>query len=354
MALSGHPYHKSAILICDWKHSICSLWCAPTHLKSCEFLPISGIAADLPRTLMSAFDDSEICRSILENLPTGLCVIDIHMRVLFWSSGAERITGRLRHDVVGRCCTNLALLHCGRSDGEVCKPECPLAGTIKSAQLIDRIMFLQHKSGHEVPVRARAVPVRNVHGSIIGAVEIFEDLASFNLDDRNAVDASGAMEEITGVTSRVAMQFHLRESLRSFLQMHFPFAVLCFRIEGLDRFRASFGLEAATSLLRALAHTLKSALWQTDFLGRWSHDQFLVILNGCREDALPSVRERLTTMVRNDCIEWWGERRSLPISVGQATPQTEDSVASLIERAHNSLPAAIEMARAATPHQGSQ
>ena len=34
--------------------------------------------------------------------------------------------------------------------------------------------FLHHKAGHEIPVRIRAIPVRNPHGSIIGAVEIFE------------------------------------------------------------------------------------------------------------------------------------------------------------------------------------
>lgn len=304
---------------------------------------------------MPAIDDTEICRGILENLPTGLCVVDIHKRILFWSSGAERITGRLRHDMLGQCCTDAPMLHCGQPAAGLCQQECPLARAIKSAQLVEGIVFLQHKTGHEVLVRAHAVPLRNVHGSIIGAVETFEDQASFNLDRyKNAAEASGTLDEITGVSSSAGMQSHLHNALRSFAEMQVPFGVLCFRIEGLNHFRACFGVEAASSLLRTLAHTLKSALWQTDFVARWSDDQFLVMLNGCRADALHSVRERLAVMLRHDSIEWWGERRSLPLSVGQATPLAEDSVASLVERAQKSLPgAAPELARAAAANASS-
>jgi PAS domain S-box-containing protein len=53
---------------------------------------------------MSAFDDSEICRGILENLPTRVCVIDMQKKIVLWSDGAERITGRPRYEVIGHRC----------------------------------------------------------------------------------------------------------------------------------------------------------------------------------------------------------------------------------------------------------
>lgn len=297
---------------------------------------------------MSAFDDSEICCTILANLPTGLCVVDIHKRILFWSTGAERITGRLRHEVVGHCCSEEATLHCSSLARDICNQECLLDRAIKNAQLTEGIIFLQHKAGHDIRVRVRAVPVHNVHGSIVGAVETFEMEASANLGGQaRSTELPGGLDELTGICSKASMQSHLHKTLRSFDEMQVPFAVLCFRMQELDRFRASFGPEAASSLLRVLAQTLKGALWQTDFVGRWNDDQFLVILNGCREDALPLVRERLTAMLCNDSIDWWGERRSLPISVGQATPQLGDTVTSLLERVQNSRPACAETARAA-------
>ena len=51
---------------------------------------------------MSEFDNPEIFRSILENLPTGVYLVDRNRKILFWNNGAEEITGYLRQDVVGR------------------------------------------------------------------------------------------------------------------------------------------------------------------------------------------------------------------------------------------------------------
>jgi diguanylate cyclase (GGDEF)-like protein/PAS domain S-box-containing protein len=291
---------------------------------------------------MFPFHDSEVLRSILESLPAGLCVVDMQKKIVFWSNGAERITGHLRHEVIGHCCVAEPLLHCDQPGCEFCSEDCPVARAIKTSQPAEAFGFLHHKAGHEIPVRIRAVPVHNEHGSIIGALEAFEDQhAVFSLDHReDRFNLPGYVDDGTGVLSHAMMQSHLRETLGTFADVHVPFGVLCFRLEGLEHFRASFGPEAASSLLHVVARTLEGALWRTDFVGRWRDDQFLVILNGCREEALHSVRERVRRMLANDAIEWWGERRSLPVSIGEATAQPGDTVESLMERAQRSLEAA--------------
>jgi diguanylate cyclase (GGDEF)-like protein/PAS domain S-box-containing protein len=286
---------------------------------------------------MSAFDDSEISRSILESLPVGLCIVDLQKKIIYWSDGAERITGHLRHEVIGHSCIGETLLHCDQPGCEFCNEECPLARAIKTSHPAEAVGFLHHKAGHEIPVRIRAVPVRNAHGSIIGALETFEDQESASPDHReDSLNLPGCVDEVTGVASHMMMQSHLRETLGTFADVHVPFGVLSFKLEGLEHFRASFGPDAASSLLRVIAHTLEGALWKTDFVGRWSDDQFLVILNGCQDQALYSVRERIRHMLANDSIEWWGERRSLRVSIGQATALDGDSIETLMERAQKS------------------
>jgi diguanylate cyclase (GGDEF)-like protein/PAS domain S-box-containing protein len=291
---------------------------------------------------MSAFHEPDVCRSILESLPVGLCVIDLQKKIVLWSEGAERITGHLRHEVIGHSCVAEALLHCDQPGCEFCNEECPLARAIKTAHPAEAIGYLHHKAGHEVPVRIRAVPVHNAHGSIIGAVETFEDQqTAAGQDDREDVlKLPGCVDDVTGVASHAMMQSHLRETLGTFTEVQVPFGILFFRVEALDQFRASFGPEAASSLLRVIARTLAGALWKTDFVGRWSDDQFLIILNGCREEALNSVRERIRRMLAGDAIEWWGERRSLPVTIGHATAQLGDTIEALMGRVQKSLTAA--------------
>lgn len=286
---------------------------------------------------MSYFHDSEICRSILDSLPAGLCVVDMQKQIVFWSDGAERVTGHLRHEVIGSSVSE-ALLHCDPGC-EFCNDDCPVARAMKTSQPIEATGLLHHKTGYEIPVRIRAVPVHNRHGSIIGAVEMFEELqpaASPNHRD-DAPRLAGCIDDVTNVASHALMRSYLRETLATFVELQVPFGVLSLRLEGLSHFRASSGPEAASSLLRVIARSLEGALWRTDLVGRWSDDQFLIILNGCRQEALPSVLERIRCTLAGDGIEWWGERRSLPFSIGQATAQPDDTVESVLERAQKSL-----------------
>lgn len=299
---------------------------------------------------MLSLHESEICYRILESLPVGLCVVDMQKKIVLWSEGAERVSGLLRHEAIGQTyighsCIGHSyigetLVHWDELQCELRSEDCPLAQAMKTAQPVEAIGFLHHKKGHEIPVRVRAVPVRNAHGSIVGAAEIFEEQPHASLDHReNNLHLPGCVDEVTGIANHLMMQAHLRETLGTFNEVQVPFGILCFRLEGLDHFRASFGPEAASSLLRVVARTLEGALWRSDHVGRWSDDQFVVILNSCREDAIAAVRDRLRRMLASDGIEWWGERRSLPVSIGQATVQSSDSVESMMDRAQGSLDA---------------
>lgn len=279
----------------------------------------------------------------MESLPTGLCVLDLQKKIVLWSGGAERITGHLRHEVVGRSCVSHPLLHCDQPGCEFCSEECPLARSMKTAQPSDTSGVLHHKAGHEIPVRVQAVPVHNRRGSVIGAVEIFEELQPGTA--RNHIDSARlptCVDGVTDVATRPMMLSHLRESFVTFTENQIPFVILFFRLEGLERFRAGLGMEAASSLLRVVARTLESTLWKTDSVGRWTDSEFLVILNGRSDESVYTLRERVRHMLANNSIEWWGERRSLPVSIGQAVSEAGDTLESLLARAQKSLDGASD------------
>ena len=287
---------------------------------------------------MPFLDDSEICRTILETLPTALCVVDMSKRIVLWSDGAERVTGHPRHEVIGRVCVAEPLSHCSEPDCEFCGEESPVAQTIKTSQPAESVGFIHHKAGHEVPVVIRSVPVHNPHGSIIGAVETFEDQPAVSLEQHDeGLRAPGCVDEATGLASHAVMQSHLREALGTFNELRVPFSVACFRLEGLARFRTAFGPEAASSLLQVTGRSLEAATWGSDLAGRWADDQFLVILNGCAEKSVRSVCDRLRRMLESDSIDWWGERRSLPVSVGMTSAQDGDAIETLVARFQQSL-----------------
>ena len=54
---------------------------------------------------MLNLEDPQLLRAILDNLQTGLFVTDREHRIVFWNDGAEKITGYMRHAVLGHLCS---------------------------------------------------------------------------------------------------------------------------------------------------------------------------------------------------------------------------------------------------------
>jgi len=285
------------------------------------------------------FDGSDICRNILESLPTGVCVLDMQKKIVLWSDGAERITGHLRHEVLGRCCIADPLLHCDQPGCEFCNEQCPLARAMKTSHDAEAPGILYHKAGHEIPVRARAVPIRSEHGLIVGAVEVFEEVKQCAKSDRGSGNSQVTefLDPVTGTANHAAMERHVRRALASFREMQVPFGVFLVQVERLRHFRANLGAEAGSSFLRLVARTLESAFSFTDFIGRWTDDQFLVVVSEFQEEALSSMRERIRRILAREGIEWWGERHSLPVSIGGAFVRADDTFEILLDRAQQSL-----------------
>ena len=105
----------------------------------------------------------------------------------------------------------------------------------------------------------------------------------------------------------------------------------------LNIFQAAHGREAVRAILRVIAQTLKNALRPTDLLGRWKGDQFLAILNGCREDFLGGVAQRLRATVSGSGVQWWGDRLSIGVCIAGTGVTQGDTVDAIVERTESSL-----------------
>jgi GGDEF domain-containing protein len=128
------------------------------------------------------------------------------------------------------------------------------------------------------------------------------------------------------------MQARLQARLATLSQdncSHWAFLV---QVQGLAHFRASLGTEAASSLLRLIVRTVESCLWTSDLVGRWSDDQFLLLVDGNRDEGIEALRARIRRMLAAEGIEWWGERRSLPVLIVATAAELGDSVQSLVQR----------------------
>ena len=298
-----------------------------------------GRCALLGAPAMVQADDPEVLRSVLDSLPTGVYMVDAQGKILLWNSAAERITGHLRQDLIGRQAQDGFLGHMDGAPEEESSRPTPLTIAIREGKSSGSLINLRHKQGHRVAVRLHAAPIRNSHGSVVGAVESFEETsAAANWEQRQSKLASyGCIDDASGVLNHEMVGLHLRERLTMFAQRPVPTSVLCISIDGLEDLRKRYGPAVLAPVVKAVGMTLENSLRPTDSLGRWQENEFIAILAECGGEELPYVGERLRKMVKAAAVDWWGDSFNVTVSMGGTAAIAGDGVDEILARADAAL-----------------
>ncbi len=286
--------------------------------------------------------EPEIFRVILESLATGIYVVDRDRKIIVWNDGAEKISGHLRQEVLGRNCQDDILALCDENDVILSGESCPMAETLRDGVPREVNVFLRHKEGQRIPMRVRAVPVRNADGLIIGAAGSFDERA---LPDPHLLvhDSAvhGLLDSATGLPDDASIRLRLDEHLRYYTEDHIPFGVLSIAVDHLDEYRRNRGKTAADAMLLVTARTLVKTLRPTDLVGCRSGDRFLAIAVHCPAAAVVRVAELLRKMAGLVTVSWWGDPVPVTISVGGTAVGPGDAADSILGRSEEALCASL-------------
>lgn len=107
-------------------------------------------------------------------------------------------------------------------------------------------------------------------------------------------------DPLTGLPNRVLMTDRLEQVLARSRRVQIPVAVIFIDLDNFKNINDTLGHHLGDQLLQAVASRLRSALRETDTLGRLNGDEFVVITEGMSLAAGPElVAERLLEMVRS-------------------------------------------------------
>jgi diguanylate cyclase (GGDEF)-like protein/PAS domain S-box-containing protein len=282
----------------------------------------------------------DIYKSVLESLPIGVYLVDQHRRILSWNSGAEKLTGYLRQEVVGRCCADGLLMHCDANNAIMCGDACPLEATMRDGRPREADLYLLHKDGQRVPVRVQAIPLRDEDGAVIGAAECFDVRVVLPTAVVPECGPEGiSTDSVTELPDRGAILAQLPGALRNFEESRIPFGVLGIAIDNLDGLLQKNGRNAVEAVLYATGQTLRANVGPNDMVGRWSADRFVTVLAGCTAGTLAKAAGMLNRLASSEAIPWWGDRLSVTVSMGGTIVRAGDTPQSLVERAEEALDA---------------
>jgi diguanylate cyclase (GGDEF)-like protein/PAS domain S-box-containing protein len=293
------------------------------------------------------FEDPALYRSVLENLPIGIYVLDRGQRVRFWNRGAEQITGYLAHEVVGQICCE-SLPHCDPQGRVLAGDQCPITTTFCDGRAIQNHVFTLHKHGHRLGIVIRTLPFIDDNGLIVGVAVAFEERSTSAIADDSDAPIYGCLDPLTGVPSQHLTRAMLTESLATSERTQRGFGLLHITVLGLNELCARYGTDSIAAFLRTSAQTIRHNLDAKDFLGRWEEDEFLAILHSFSPAKIAATAELISRQISESEITWWGDRFRVRAEIHYVIAGPSDKPESLLARMKHARVAASATASSDT------
>ena len=115
------------------------------------------------------------------------------------------------------------------------------------------------------------------------------------------------------------------------------FALLFIDVDQLKAVNDAHGHDAGDTLLVAIAKTLQSCVRRSDVVARMGGDEFGILLENIKPEALPAKAEKIAKSVARKRIDYNGETLEPSISVGHTVIEGGVSAAELLLRADRSM-----------------
>jgi diguanylate cyclase (GGDEF)-like protein/PAS domain S-box-containing protein len=275
-------------------------------------------------------------KEILNSLQDGVYYLDQDRVITYWNRGAEKLSGYTAEQVIGKSCRDNLLNHVNDHGLELCNEHCPMAATMQDGKPREAYVYLHHAEGHRVPVQIRATPIRDKSGNIIGAVETFNKGISPEKTERRIrkLQQTALLDPLTAIGNRRHLENRLKTSMLDYHEHRLPFGVLFCDIDHFKDLNDTFGHNLGDQVLRMIAQTLRANIRETDSMGRWGGEEFLVILHDVDNDSLLKIAEKLLNLVRNSNLTIPDKGTlSATISIGGTLVRENDTIVSVVDRA---------------------
>ena len=282
--------------------------------------------------------NKELYKQMLDSTDEGIYFVDRERKITFWNKGAERITGYSAEEVINTHCYDNLLNHIDDNGTQLCHTGCPVNKTIEDGNNREANVYLHHKLGHRVPIRVRAIPII-INGHIQGAVELFNDnklLFSLNKDlDKYKVLA--IKDQLSGLYNRRYLESYIDSRIAEYNLYQIQFGIAMIDIDNFKAFNDTYGHSVGDDVIVMVSNTMKNSLRDSDVVGRWGGEEFLIVFYGINEENLFVTAEKIRSLIENSFIKYKDKVLKVTVSIGTTMYKSKETMSEAINRADKML-----------------
>ncbi|HWR43406.1 sensor domain-containing diguanylate cyclase [Sporomusa sp.] len=273
---------------------------------------------------------SAILEAVMTNVADGIRIVDTNQNTIYWNNAAQSITGYSATEMQAKPC--FYLFNSSDSDNRLCEQACPLKLAAATNEYSETQTNLQRKSGNQLAVKFKAIPVRNDAGQVVAVVEIFNALADNSLEKIQALSNLAFKDNVTELHSHQYAELKLTSLLEDLRRSMLPFGVLIFQITNLKAINDKHGTIVGDQTLRLIAEVLSAEILPPNIVSRWQSAAFLVTIQNTRKGFILPFANKIKLQLEQMTIMKIFPDLTAEVCVAGTIASPNDSVMSLFYR----------------------
>jgi len=322
-----------------------------TDFKDGELVATRGIFRDISQRKEAEKllrDQKLLTEKLIRYSAVPIFVLDPEHRVTDWNRACEMLTGIAAEQMVGTthhwqafyrekrpCLADLVIDSADRSDLGT------LYTSAKKSELLEEGIhaeeWLDTVGGARRYLSCDAVPIYNHNKELVAVIETLHDLTERKKMEE-ALTRLATTDTLTGIYNRGKIEECLRQEMARAARYGSPLTILLFDLDEFKKINDSLGHSIGDQVLKEVAATVGKQIRETDMLGRWGGEEFMVLCPGIVAQDAVAIAEKLRQRVEELPI-------GVTISCGIAGCLPGESMDGLINRADKALYAAKHSGR---------
>ncbi|MDE2598085.1 MAG: diguanylate cyclase [Rhodocyclaceae bacterium] len=179
--------------------------------------------------------------------------------------------------------------------------------------------------------------------AVTGLVLFLVSVATKRYQDK--LEAVALSDKLTGLANRLALDMMLQRDMAEHRRTGMGLALLLLDLDRFKDINDAHGHLAGDAVLKRMAEAIRTQLRDSDMVGRWGGEEFLVVLKRTDLNAATLVAEKIRQHVAETPVIYGKDRIFLSCSIGIAVLRDGDTADSLLSRADHGLYAAKQGGR---------
>ena len=322
-----------------------------TDFKDGELVATRGIFRDLSQRKEAEDllrDQKLLTEKLLRYSAVPIFVLDPQHRVTDWNRACEMLTGISAKQMVGTtdhwqafyrekrpCLADLVIDSADRRN------LADLYTAAKNSELLEEGIhaeeWLDAVGGARRYLSCDAVPIYNRGKELVAVIETLHDLTERKKMEE-ALTRLATTDTLTGIYNRGKIEESLRQEMARAARYGSPLTIILFDLDYFKKINDSLGHSIGDQVLKEVAATVGRQIRETDVLGRWGGEEFMVLCPGTMAEDAITIAEKLRQRVAELPLR-------VTISCGLAGYRSGESMDALINRADKALYAAKHAGR---------